>query len=81
MSEVKVKVNGGGVGFLGVLTIIFIVLKLCDVISWSWWWVTSPLWLPLAVIFGIILFVFALSYVGILVRKVYRWYKKVFKKD
>ena len=35
--------------FAGVLTIVFIVLKLTEVISWSWWWVLAPLWLPLAV--------------------------------
>lgn len=33
-----------GVGFLGLLGIVFITLKLCKVITWSWWWVTSPLW-------------------------------------
>ena len=35
----------GGIGFVGLLTITFIVLKLCKVISWSWWWVLSPLWI------------------------------------
>jgi hypothetical protein len=35
----------GGIGFTGLLTIVFIVLKLCKVISWSWLWVLSPLWL------------------------------------
>lgn len=33
------------IGFIGVLTIVFIVLKLCKVITWSWWWVLSPLWI------------------------------------
>lgn len=33
-----------GIGFLGLLTIAFVVLKLCKVISWSWWWVLCPLW-------------------------------------
>lgn len=40
--------NNGGIGFCGLLTIAFIVLKLCKVISWSWLWVFSPIWLPLA---------------------------------
>lgn len=39
--------NGGGIGFIGLLTITFIVLKLCNVINWSWWWVLSPLWISL----------------------------------
>jgi membrane protein YdbS with pleckstrin-like domain len=36
---------GCGSGFTGLLTIAFIVLKLCGVISWSWWWVFSPIWI------------------------------------
>ena len=32
------------------LLVTFIVLKLCGVISWSWWWVLSPLWIPLLII-------------------------------
>ena len=39
----------GGIGFLGALAILFIGLKLGDVIQWSWWWVLSPLWLPVAI--------------------------------
>ena len=35
----------GGIGFCGLLTIAFIVLKLCNVITWSWVWVLSPLWI------------------------------------
>lgn len=33
-----------GPGFFGLLTIVFIVLKLTEVIDWSWWWVLAPLW-------------------------------------
>ena len=39
-----------GTGPLDLLTIVFVVLKLCKVIDWSWWWVFSPLWIPLAII-------------------------------
>lgn len=39
-----------GVGFLGLLGIAFIVLKLCKVIDWSWWWITCPIWGPIAVL-------------------------------
>lgn len=34
----------GGIGFFGLLGILFIGLKLTGVIDWSWWWVTAPLW-------------------------------------
>lgn len=37
------KVTKTGIGFSGLLTIAFIVLKLCGVINWSWWWVLSPI--------------------------------------
>lgn len=40
----QTKTSGNGIGFLGLLAIVFITLKLCNVINWSWWWVTSPLW-------------------------------------
>lgn len=37
--------GGGGITFGGMLCIVFIVLKLCGVINWSWVWVLSPLWI------------------------------------
>lgn len=50
----KVQVSGGGIGFFGLLTILFIGLKLTGYVSWSWLWVLSPLWLPLAIFLGFI---------------------------
>lgn len=46
--------TNGGMGFCGTLTIVFIILKLTHVIDWSWWWVLSPIWIPVAVVLGII---------------------------
>lgn len=49
--------TSGGVGFCGLLTLVFIVLKLCGVIKWSWLWILSPLWIPVALfIIGFIIF-------------------------
>ena len=45
----------GGIGFCGLLTIAFIVLKLCNVITWSWVWVLCPLWIGFALAVLIIL--------------------------
>ncbi len=42
-NRVTVKLGLGWILFF-----IFLTLKLTDTISWSWWWVTSPLWLPMA---------------------------------
>ena len=36
--------SSGGVGFFGLMFLIFMTLKLTNVIDWSWWWVTAPLW-------------------------------------
>lgn len=46
--------TNGGIGFLGALTILFIALKLTHIIDWSWWWVLAPLWIPVAVVLGVI---------------------------
>jgi hypothetical protein len=41
----------GGIGFIGMLTILFIGLKLGEVITWSWWWVLSPVWITAVILF------------------------------
>lgn len=49
------------VSFSGLLLLLFIALKLTGVIAWSWWWVLSPVWLPLALV-ALILVVWAAFY-------------------
>lgn len=44
MSNSNSTSSRGGIGFLGLLAIVFIVLKLTGVIAWSWLWVLAPLW-------------------------------------
>lgn len=51
--------HSGGIGFVGLLTIVFITLKLLGIISWSWWWVLSPIWISAAV--GVTLIAFGLT--------------------
>ena len=48
--EEKKSTQTGGIGFAGLLTIAFIVLKLCGVIAWSWWWVLSPVWITAVIV-------------------------------
>lgn len=48
----------GGIGFCGLLTIVFITLQLIGVIQWSWWWVLAPIWVPL-----LLVLLFAIVYV------------------
>lgn len=50
-----------GTPFLGLLTLLFIALKLTDVIDWSWWWVLSPVWISLSVAIAIICGLFLLA--------------------
>jgi len=50
--------SSGGLGICGVLTIVFVVLKLTGVISWSWWWVLSPIWIDL-LLAGVLLLIIA----------------------
>lgn len=47
-----------GLGIFDVLAIVFIILKLCKLITWSWWWVLSPIWIGwgLAIIIGLIVY-------------------------
>lgn len=40
--------SSGGIGVVGLLGVVFVVLKLCGVIDWSWWWVTAPFWIGFA---------------------------------
>lgn len=54
-NENKSASSKGGIGFTGLLTIAFIVLKLTGVISWSWIWVLSPLWISFALALIIII--------------------------
>ena len=41
------RTTSSGIGFVGLLTIVFITLKLLKVITWSWWWVLSPIWIDI----------------------------------
>lgn len=45
MSNSNSSSSSGGIGFCGLLTIVFITLKLMGYIEWSWLWVLSPLWI------------------------------------
>lgn len=52
MSEKSSSSSSSGIGFFGLLAVLFIGLKLTGYIDWSWWWVLAPLWIGWAVILG-----------------------------
>lgn len=54
-NQVVKTTSTSSIGIGTVLFLIFLVLKLIGVITWSWWWVTAPLWIPFALGIGIIL--------------------------
>ena len=55
MKNINYNTNNTGIGILGVLLIIFIVLKLVGVVTWSWWIVLAPLWMEIGLLIIIIL--------------------------
>ena len=61
MSNSVSTTKSGGIGFFGLLTILFIGLKLTNVVAWSWWWVLSPLWGPFVFVFGLIIVIAVLG--------------------
>ena len=60
MSDNK-STSSSGIGFFGLLAILFITLKLTGVITWSWLWVLAPIWIPFVIV------VFVLIIIGIVV--------------
>lgn len=64
MSE-KSSSSSSGIGVLGLLGVAFVVLKLCGVITWSWWWVTAPFWAW----FAIVMVILVIALIAFLVKK------------
>jgi hypothetical protein len=59
--------SGGGIGICGVTFIVFLILKLCNIIDWSWWWVTAPLWIPIALCVAVCIVLFIVGvFIGII---------------
>jgi hypothetical protein len=61
--------SSSGIGFAGLLTIAFIVLKLIHEIRWSWWWVLSPLWIGAALAVVIVLLVLGFAAIVAVVKR------------
>ena len=55
--------DGNGELFVGLITILFVGLKLTGVITWSWWWVLAPLWMGFAIV--LLVAVIAVIYLSI----------------
>lgn len=57
------NVNSDGIGIGTLLFMVFLVLKLTNVIDWSWWWVTSPLWIPFSIVVLCMIIMIAIYFV------------------
>lgn len=55
------KSTSGGIGVAGLLGVVFVTLKLCHVIDWSWWWVTCPFWGVPAIILAVCVLGFSIA--------------------
>lgn len=54
-----------GIGLFGILGVVFVILKLCKVITWSWWLVTLPFWVGIPILIIIlIIYIFAVRRLG-----------------
>lgn len=57
MGDTINQTSSSGIGFTGLLTLIFITLKLLEKIDWSWWWVLSPLWIGAGIVILVLIIV------------------------
>ncbi len=55
--------NSSGIGFFGLLTVLFVGLKLTGFISWSWWWVLLPMWGGFALVLIVMVLAFIAMYI------------------
>lgn len=58
-----------GIGFAGLLTVLFIALKLLHKIGWSWWWVVSPLWIGAGLAVLIVALIFGIAGIAVLLKR------------
>ena len=59
-----VKITNSGVGFAGLLTLLFVALKLTGCVSWHWFWIVSPLLIQMAL--GLLLVAVAALVLGVI---------------
>lgn len=69
MSKKTIVKTSNGVGFTGLLTLLFIGLKLTSVIDWAWLWVLSPIWISLGSIIGIVIIIMILGVISAIFSK------------
>lgn len=61
--------KSNGMGFVGTVFIVFLILKLIGVITWSWWWVLAPLWAGIALIGLFLLITYIIVVITVLIEE------------
>lgn len=62
----NITVKNVGIGFSSALSLLFIALKLLGVINWSWLWVLSPLWIPMALVLFVVMLCLVIAVVQVI---------------
>lgn len=83
-NDQKVVISSQGIGFCGLLFIVLLLLKVgvveTTVIGWSWWWITSPLWGPVCLVFGgtitFLVIVLVMFFCGLICKVIISQYEK-----
>lgn len=60
----SIQKTNEGIGVAGLLGVVFVTLKLCHVIDWSWWWVTLPFWAGAAVAIAVIMTALLVAFIA-----------------
>ena len=71
--------SSSGIGVAGLLGVVFVTLKLCGVITWSWWWVTCPFWGGLAILLALLFGGAIIVGIGLLLAGIIAGIVKLFK--
>ena len=56
--------SNSGINFTGLLTVLFIGLKLANIIDWPWWWVLAPIWISILIILTVLFVALAVKLIG-----------------
>jgi len=56
--------KSSGISLTMILFIVFLILKLTNNIDWSWWWVTCPLWIGLAIVIAVLLIIGLIKFIS-----------------
>lgn len=62
--KITISSRSRGIRFAGALFLLFLALKLCHVIDWSWWWVFSPLWGAAGIVIVVLLVLLTIAIIA-----------------